>query len=49
MVGNESNQNPTSTDSRSLRVVISYKLKYVQEVLVNLIGKLAQEKSGLVN
>ena len=44
MVGNESNQNPTSTDSR--RVVISYKLKYVPEVLVNLIGKLAQEKSG---
>ena len=29
-------------DSR--RVVVSYKLKYVHEVLVNRLGKLAQEK-----
>ena len=33
-----------STDSR--RVVVSYKRKYVQEVLVNCLVKLAQEKSG---
>ena len=32
-----------STDSR--RVVVSYKRKYVQEVLVNRLVKLAQEKS----
>ena len=32
-----------STDSR--RVVVSYKKKYVQELLVNCLAKLAQEKS----
>ena len=32
-----------SADSR--RVVVSYKQKYVHEVLVNCLGKLAQEKS----
>ena len=32
-----------STDSR--RVVVSYKRKYVHEVLVNCLVKLAQEKS----
>ena len=32
-----------SADSR--RVVVSYKRKYVQEVLVNRLVKLAQEKS----
>ena len=32
-----------STDSR--RVVVSYKQKYVHEVLVNYLVKLAQEKS----
>ena len=34
-----------STDSR--RVVVSYKRKYVHEVLLNYIVKLAQEKSGV--
>ena len=34
-----------STDSR--RVVVSYKKKYVQEVLVNCLAKLAQEKVWL--
>ena len=32
-----------STDSR--RIVVSYKQKYVHEVLVNCLVKLAQEKS----
>ena len=31
------------------RVVVSYKLKYVQEVLVYRLVKLAQEKCGWVN
>ena len=34
-----------STDSR--RVVVSYKRKYVQEVLVNCLVKLAQEKKSV--
>ena len=34
---------PPSADSRS--VVVSYKLKYVYEVLVNCLVKLPQEKS----
>ena len=34
-----------STDSRSLRVVVSYKRKYVHGVLVNCQVKIAQEKS----
>ena len=38
---------PPSTDSR--RVVVSFKRKYVHEVLVNRLGKLTQEKCGLVN
>ena len=36
---------PPSTDSR--RVVVSYKRKYVYEVLVNCLVKLAQEKVWL--
>ena len=36
-----------SADSR--RVFVSYKRKYVHEVLVNRLVKLAQEKSGEVN
>ena len=36
-----------SADSR--RVVVSYKQKYVNEVLVNCFITLAQEKSGQVN
>ena len=37
---------PPSADSR--RVVVSYKQKYVHEVLVNRLVKLAQEKVWLV-
>ena len=35
--------------NHSRRVVVSYKRKYVHEVLVNRLFKLAQEKCGLVN
>ena len=35
--------------NHSRRVVVSYKRKYVQEVLVNCLFKLAQEKSGKMN
>ena len=43
-IENFNSHSPPSTDSR--RVVVSYKQKYVQEVLVNSLAKLAQEKCG---